>query len=44
MSGVHPYLPARDVHSWLQKINLTFVPGPTTPLLAKVAVDLEAAF
>src|SRR5215467_5524999 len=32
------------VHPWLHQINLTFVPGPLTPLLEQVASNLLDAF
>jgi hypothetical protein len=40
-----PASPAENVaHPWLRKINLSFVPAVTTPLLEQVASDLLNAF
>lgn len=35
---------AQEVHPWLRKIHLTFVPGPMTPLLEQVAPALLDTF
>lgn len=35
---------ANAVHPWLRKISLTFVPGPTTPLLGRAVAGLLDTF
>lgn len=37
-------MPAGHVHPWLRRICITFVPGPTTPLLEEVANRLLHSF
>ena len=44
MSVVHMTTTAKVVHPWLQKINLSFIPGPMTPLLEQVASNLVDTF
>lgn len=43
-TGLEELVKVRAPHPWLRKINVAFVPGPTTPLLGEVVEGLKRHF